>query len=39
MVLQTGQALLPGPVTFVCPYDGFEVVRVYHGDPGAPRKP
>lgn len=37
--LKAGQQVAPGPVTYTCPYDGFEVVRILQGDPGVPRKP
>jgi hypothetical protein len=37
--LKAGQLVAPGPASFVCPWDGFEVVRMFHGDPGVPRKP
>jgi hypothetical protein len=39
LVPKRGQAIIPGPVTFVCPLDGFEIVCMLQGDPGWPRKP
>jgi hypothetical protein len=39
LTLKTGQTVAAGPVVFVCPYDGFELERIMHSDPGWPRKP